>query len=44
MSLRFSQGKLQGAERKSVLQEVQKQAKAAALVAIKPVLTTFLEE
>ncbi len=44
MSIRFSQGKLQGAERKSVLQEVQKQAKAAALVAIKAVLTTFLEE
>jgi putative transposase len=44
MSIRFSQGKLQGAERTNVLQEVQKQAKAAALEAIKPVLTTFLEE
>jgi hypothetical protein len=44
MSIRFSQGKLQGAERKNVLQEVQKQAKAAALMAIQPVLTTFLEE
>jgi hypothetical protein len=44
MSIRFSQGKPQAAERKNVLQEVQKQAKAAALMAIKPVLTTFLEE
>ncbi len=44
MSIRFSQGKLQGEERKSVLQEVQKQAKAAALAAIKPVLRAFLEE
>lgn len=38
MSIRFSQGKLEGEERKSVLQEVHKQAKAAALVAVKPVL------
>lgn len=44
MSIRFSHGKLQGAERTSVLQEVQRQAKTAALVAIKPVLSTFLEE
>jgi putative transposase len=44
MSIRFSQGKLEGEERKSVLQEVHKQAKAAALVAVKPVLTAFLEE
>ena len=43
MSLRFSQGKLQGEERKSILQEVQTQAKAAALEAIRPVLSAFLE-
>src|SRR5258708_39497297 len=44
MSIRFSHGKLQGAERTRVLQEVKRQAKTAALVAIKPVLSTFLEE
>ena len=44
MSIHFSQGKLQGEERKSILQEVQTQAKAAALRAIKPVLSAFLEE
>ena len=44
MSLRFSQGKLQGEERKTVIQAVQKQAKAAALSAIQPVLRAFLEE
>jgi hypothetical protein len=43
MSIRFSQGKLQGAERKSVLQEVRRQAKAAAIMAIKPVLASFTE-
>jgi putative transposase len=43
MSIRFSVGKLQGAERTSVIQEVQKQAKAAALAAIKPVVKAFLE-
>jgi len=44
MSIHFSQGKLPGEERKSILQEVQTQAKAAALRAIKPVLSAFLEE
>lgn len=44
MSIHFSQGKLQGEERKTVIQAVQRQAKAAALRAIKPVLTVFLEE
>lgn len=44
MSRRFSQGNLQGQERKSVIQEVQKQAKAAALAAIEPVVRAFLEE
>jgi putative transposase len=43
MSISFSQGKLQGDERKSIIQVVQKQAKAAALEAIRPVLREFLE-
>lgn len=43
MSSFFSQGKLQGARRKKVLQTVQEQAKAAAGAAIKPILETFLE-
>ncbi len=43
MSIPFSQGKLQGKERKNVLQAVQEQAKAAARAAIRPVLQEFLE-
>jgi len=43
MSITFSQGKLQADERKTILQIVQKQAKAAALEAIRPVLREFLE-
>jgi hypothetical protein len=43
MSIPFSQGKLQADERKTILQAVQKQAKAAALKAIRPVLKEFLE-
>ena len=43
MSIPFSQGKLQAAERKKIIQAVQKQAKAAALEAIKPVFSAFLE-
>ena len=43
MSIHFQQGKLQGQERRQVLQAVQQQAKATALEAIKPVLSTFLE-
>src|SRR5260370_835101 len=43
MSISFSQGKLQADERKTILQTVQKQAKAAALNAIRPVLKGFLE-
>lgn len=43
MSIPFSQGKLQGKERKHVLQAVQEQAKAAARAAIRPVLQEFLE-
>src|SRR5260370_26307180 len=43
MSIRFSQGKVQGEERKEILQAVQKQAKVAACAAIKPILEAFLE-
>lgn len=43
MSIAFSPEKIQGKERKDVLQAVQKQAKAAACAAIKPVLQEFLE-
>jgi hypothetical protein len=43
MSIPFSQGKLQGEERKNVLQTVQEQVKAAAREAIRPVLQEFLE-
>jgi hypothetical protein len=43
MSITFSQGKLQADEHKSIIQVVQKQAKAAALNAIRPVLMGFLE-
>jgi hypothetical protein len=43
MSIRFTQGKLQGQGRSQVIQEVQEQAKAAAIAAIKPVITAFLE-
>jgi putative transposase len=43
MSIHFTQGKLQGQERREVLQEVQQQVKMAALAAIKPVLTAFLQ-
>ena|SRR5437660_8283755 len=43
MSITFSQGKLQADERKTILQAVQKQTKATALQAIRPVLSGFLE-
>lgn len=43
MSIPFSQGKLQGEERKSVLQAVQGHARIAARAAIKPVLEAFCE-
>src|SRR5947209_18025293 len=43
MSIHFTQGKLQGQERTEVLKEVQQQVKMAALAAIKPVLTAFLQ-
>jgi hypothetical protein len=44
MSIRFSQGKLQGEERRTIVQEVQRQAKTSVLQAIRPVLRGFLEE
>lgn len=44
MSIRFSQGKLQGEERRTIVQEVQRQAKIAVLQAIRPILRGFLEE
>ncbi len=43
MSIPFSQGKLQGEERKSVLQAVQEHARVAARAAIKPILEAFCE-
>ncbi len=43
MSIPFLPGKLQGKERREILQEVQEQAKIAARAAIQPVLETFLE-
>lgn len=43
LSRPFSQGKLQGEERKNILQAVQEQAKVAACAAIKPVLEAMLE-
>src|SRR5258708_30981323 len=43
MSIAFSQGKIQGKERKNVLQAVQEQAKVAACEAIKPILEAVLE-
>ena len=43
MSIHFSPGKLEGKERKEVIEEVQERMQAAALAAIKPVLEGFLE-
>jgi Transposase, Mutator family len=43
MSIPFSQGKIQGKERKEVLQAVQGQAKAAACEGIRSVLQEFLD-
>lgn len=44
MSRHVSPGKLTGEERKTVLQEVQRQAHAAAKAAVRPGLKAFLEE
>lgn len=43
-NITFSQGKLNGPERKSLIQAVQSQMQQAALQAIKPILSSFLEE
>lgn len=43
MSIAVSISHLQGTERKEILETVQRQAKAAALEAIQPLLTEFLE-
>jgi putative transposase len=43
MSIHFSQGKLNGQERKEVIEEVQKRMREAALAAIKLILEAFLE-
>ena len=43
MRIHFRQGKLPSQKRSSIIQEVQKQVKAAALGAIKPLLTVFLQ-
>lgn len=43
MSIHFRQGKLPSQERISIIHEVQQQAKAAALTAIKPLITAFLQ-
>jgi hypothetical protein len=44
MSIQFLSGKLQGEERKTIVQRVQKELKEAAMGAIKPLLTAFCEE
>jgi hypothetical protein len=43
MSLQFLPGKLQGQERKEIIQAVQKHLKEAAIRAIRPLLTEFCE-
>jgi putative transposase len=44
MSIQFLPGKLKGEERKTIIQKVQTELKAAAIEAIKPLLTQFCEE
>jgi len=44
MSRQFVAGKLQGEERRAIIQGVQKQMQEAALGAIRPLLTEFCEE
>jgi hypothetical protein len=44
MSIQFLSGKLQGEERKEIIQEVQKQLQEAAIGAIRPLLTEFCEQ
>lgn len=44
MSIQFLPGKLKGEERKTLIEAVQKELKAAAIEAIRPLLTQFCEE
>jgi putative transposase len=44
MSIHFLPGRLEGQERKTIIQTVQKQLQEAAIEAIKPLLTQFCEE
>ena len=44
MSIQFLSGKLQGEERKEIIQEVQKHLQKAAIGAIRPLLTEFCEQ
>jgi putative transposase len=43
MSIQFAQGKLKGEERKEIIRQVQKQLQEAAVRAISPLMTSFLE-
>ena len=43
MSIQFVAGKLEGQERKAIVQAVQKQVQEAALRAIRPLLREFCE-
>ena len=44
MSIQFLAGKLQGEERKEIIQEVQQQLKEAVIGAVRPLLTEFCEQ
>ena len=44
MSIQFLPGKLEGEERKEIIQEVQKQVQEAVIEAIRPRLPAFCEE
>jgi hypothetical protein len=44
MSRQFLPGKLKGEERKTLIEAVQQELKAAAIEAVKPLLTQFCEE
>jgi putative transposase len=44
MSIQFMTGKLKGEERKAIIQAIQKELQAAAIEAVRPLLTQFCEE
>ncbi len=44
MSIQFMIGKLKGEERKAIIQAIQKELQAAAIEAVRPLLTQFCEE